>query len=193
VIRTLVAACCGLTLLCTTVAAQEKPVVELKLIAKKETYPWPYGLGPKELEQSLKELIQQRKQMEAVEFPTPPAVDLVLEIKNTGSERTTVYIDGDVNVLTLQLKGPGVVTADPGLAFTADLRPSKPTELAPGKSVEIPIKYLADGFRRGGRYIYPTAPGEYTIAATYQLATAEGAKGPVLKSGEVKLKIEEKK
>lgn len=191
--RTFVAAWCGLALLSIPAAAQDKPPVELKLVAKKDTYPWPYGLGPKDLETSLKELIQQRKQMEAVEFPAPPAVDLVLEIKNTGTEKTTVYIDGDVNVLTLQLKGPGVVTADPGLSFTADLRPAKPTELAPGKTVEIPVKYLSDGFRRGGRYIYPTAAGEYTVSASYQLATADGGKGAVLKSGEVKLKIEEKK
>ena len=191
--RTFLAAWCGLALLSIPAAGQDKSTVESKLVAKKATYPWPYGLGPKELEESLKELVQQRKQMEAVEFPAPPAVDLVLEIKNSGTEKTTVYIDGDINVLTLLVKGPGVVTADPGLSFTADFRPSKPTELAPGKTVEIPIKFLSDGFRRGGRYIYPTAVGEYTVSATYQLATDDGRKGALLKSGEVKLKIEEKK
>ena len=55
------------------------------------------------------------------------------------------------------------------------------------------MKSLADGFRRMSRFIYPTAPGEYTISATYQLATEDGGKGPLLKSGEAKFKIAEPK
>ena len=191
--RALAAAACGLILFAGPIAAEEKSPIELKLVLKKETYPWPYGQGPKEFEASIQELVKRQKQGGGTPFPAPPAVDLVLQLTNTGKEKATVYVEGDSNVLTLTLKGPGVVTVDPGQAFTAELRPPKPTEVGPGKSVEIPVRALADGFRRSSRYIYPTAPGEYTLSATYQLVTPEGTKGPLLKSGEVKFKIEEKK
>jgi hypothetical protein len=191
--RTLLTAACGLALLAGPVAAQEKAPVEMKLVLKKDSYPWPYAQGPKEFEAHLKDLLKRRKMLEEVRFPAPPAIDLVLQITNTGKEKVTIYIEGDPNLLTLTLKGPGVVAVDPGFAFTAELRPAKPTELEPGKSVEVPVKYLADGFRRSSRYIYPTAAGEYTLSATYQLATRDGGKGAVLKGGEVKLKFEDKK
>ena len=73
------------------------------------------------------------------------------------------------------------------------MREPKATVLDPGKSVEVPVRALADGFRRASRYLYPTAPGEYTLSATYQLTTAAGAKGPLLKSGEVRFKIHDRK
>ena len=192
-IRPVLAAACGLALLPGPLAAEEKAPVEMTLVLNKDTYPWPYPQGPKAFEAGLQDLLKKKKMLEEVRFPAPPAIDLVLKLTNKGKERVTVHIEGDVNVLTLQLKGPGVVSVDPGFAFTAELRPPKPTDIEPGKSVEIPVKYLADGFRRMSRYLYPTAPGEYTLSATYQLGTADGAKGPVVKGNEVKLKFEEKK
>jgi len=191
--RPLAAAACGLALLAGPAAAEDKMPIELKLVLKKESYDWPYGRGPKEFEAALQDLQKRRKQGEAVQFPSPPALDLALQITNPGTEKTTIYTEGDANVLTLTLKGPGVVTIEPGLAVTTELREPKATVLEPGKSVEIPVKNLADGFRRVGRYLYPTAPGEYTLSASYQLATHEGAKGPLLQSGEVRFKVEDKK
>jgi hypothetical protein len=191
--RPVLAAACGLGLLPGLLAAQEKAPVEMTLVLNKDTYAWPYEKDPKAFEASLQDLLKRRKMLEEVRFPAPPAIDLVLKLTNKGKERVTVYIDGDVNVLTLQLKGPGVVTVDPGFTFTAELRPPKPTDIEPGQSVDVPVKYLADGFRRMSRYVYPTAAGEYTLSATYQLATPDGAKGPVVKGNEVKLKFEDKK
>jgi hypothetical protein len=190
--RFLAAAACGLGLF-GSVAAEDKMPVELKLVLRKETYGWPYAQGSKEFEARLQDLQKSRKQGKEARFPDPPALDLVLQITNTGTEKTTVYVEGDANLLTLILKGPGVVTVEPGLVSTTELREPKATVLEPGKSVEIPVRKLADGFRRASRYLYPTAPGEYTLSATYQLTTAAGAKGPLLKSGEVKFKIDEKK
>jgi hypothetical protein len=189
----LLAAACGLALLAGPVAAEDKMAIELKLVLKKETYDWPYAQGSKEFEAALQDLRKKRKAGQAAQFPQPPGLDLALQITNTGSERMTVYIEGDANLLTLSLKGPGAVTVEPGLAVTTELREPKATVLEPGKSVGIPVRSLADGFRRVGRYLYPVAPGEYTLSATYQLATAEGAKGPLLKSAEVKFRIEDKK
>jgi hypothetical protein len=188
-----VAAACGLAFLAGPAWAGEKTTLELKLVANKEAVPWPHEQRPKDFDASLQDLIQKKKKGEAVRLPPPPAVDLLLRITNTGKEKTTVYVDGDPNVTTLTVKGPGVVTVEPGLATTAEFRTPRAVVLQPGKSHDIPAKQLADGFRGAGRYVYVTAPGEYTITATYQLATAEGAKGPVLKSGEVKVRIEDPK
>lgn len=191
--RLALAAACGLALLAGPARAEEKTTLELKLVANKEAVPWPYGQSPKEFEASLQQLVEKKKKGEAVRYPAPPAVDVVLRITNTGKDKTTVYVDGDANVFTLTVKGPGVVTVEPGLPTTADFRAPKAVVLEPGKGHDIPVKQFADGFRQVGRYVYVTAPGDYTIAATYQLTTAEGAKGPVLKSGEVKVRIEEPK
>src|SRR5262249_53133521 len=181
------AAACGLALVAGPAPADEKSTIELKLVANKESVAWPYAQGPKEFDTALQELVQKQKKGEFVQFPAPPAVDLVLRITNTGKDKTTIHVDGDPNVFTLTVKAPGVVTVQQALPTTADFRLPKAVVREPGKSHDIPVKQLADGFRRAGRYIYVTAPGEYTISATYQLATAEGAKGPLLKSGDVKV------
>jgi hypothetical protein len=188
--RTLSVAVCALALVVAPAPAEEKMPLELKIVVKKESYPWPYDLKPKEFEAKLQQIIKKKS---TDELPKPPAVDMVLEIKNTGKEKTTIFVGGDPNLLTVTVKGPSVVPAMPGLAVTTEFRVPSPVELAPGKTHEIPLKSLADGHRRVGRYIYTTVPGEYTISATYQLATEDGGKGPLLKSGEAKFKIEEPK
>lgn len=43
------------------------------------------------------------------------------------------------------------------------------------------------------RWIYWTEAGDYTIGATYQLATNQGGKGTLLKAEPIKVKVEEKK
>src|SRR5687767_7792852 len=103
--RAFAAAACGLALLAGPAAAEEKSPIELKLVLKKETYPWPYAQGPKEFETSLQDLVKRRKQGGEAAFPNPPAVDLVLQITNTGKDKATVHIEGDQNVLTLTQKG----------------------------------------------------------------------------------------
>jgi hypothetical protein len=178
-------AVCGLVLCAGDAVAEDKMPLELKIVVKKETVAWPYELGPKEFEAKLNQGIKNKER----NLPKPPAVDLVLTITNTSKEKMTIHVEGDANTLTLTLKGPGVVTANTGGAFTTDFRFPRSVDLEAGKSFEIPVKSLADGFRRASRYLYPTAPGDYTITATYQLATADGGKGAVLKSGEAKLTI----
>jgi hypothetical protein len=187
--RSLVSAASVLAVLAGQAFAEDKLPLELKLMAKKDTYAWPFDQPPKEFEASLRDALKKK----LAELPQPMPVDLVLRITNTGTEKVTVFVDGDPNVHTFSLKGPGVLAASPLLAFTADLRLPKPLELEPGKSHEVPITVLADGFRKISRNIYPLAPGEYTLSATYQLSTIDGEKGPVLKSGEVTIKIEEPK
>ena len=188
-LRFMLAASCGLALLVGPVAAEDKMPVELKVVVKKETIAWPYDVGPKDFEAKLKELAKAKD----ARYPNPPALDLVLEFKNATKDKVTLYVEGDANMLTLALKGPGVTTATPMLAFTTDFRLPKVVVLEAGKTHEVQLKGLSDGFRKASRYIYPLAPGEYTISATYQLATVDGGKAALLKSGEAKFKIDEPK
>lgn len=191
-LRTLVAAC-GLAILAVPAAAAEKELLDLKLVGKTATYAWPYAQSQKEFESALEELKAKKKMGEKLIWPAPPTIDQVLRITNMGKEKVAVYVDGDPNVVTLNLKGPGVVQIDPGYTFTAELRLPKEVVLEPGKSHDVAVKWLADGFRSGSRYLYLTAPGEYKLSATYQLGTAEGGKGRLLKSDEIKFTIDEPK
>jgi hypothetical protein len=167
----------------------------LKIKANKDKYAWDAGgKTPKEFKKALEEIAEAMKKnpRPAVKLPDPPKVDLVLEIVNDGKEDVTVHVGGDPNVYTLELKGPGVMTFTPPLAFTREFRVPKAVVIAPGKSYDIPVTQLKDGFRGASRFIYWTEPGEYTLTATYQLSDARGEKGALLKSKEIKLKVEEK-
>ena len=190
--RHLVLAASGLVFLAAAANAAEPPL-ELKIVASKANFAWPYTAPPKEFDAHLQELLAKHKKGEVVEFPGPPDVHLTLKITNTGKENRTVHVGGDPNQWTLTLKGPGVVEVSPRLAFTTDFRAAKAVVLEPGKSYDIPVKKLADGFRGVSRYIYPTAPGEYTLSATYLLAAGDGAKGETLKAAEIKITFEDKK
>jgi len=190
--RSLLAAC-GFALLAGGATAAEKESLELKLAGKTNTYAWPYAKSQKDFEASLNDLKAKKRMGEKIIWPAPPTVDQVLRITNTGKEKVTIYVGGDPNVIALTVKGPGVIAIEPSYSSTTELRLPQPVALEPGKSHDIAVKWLADGFRTSARYIYPVAPGEYTLSATYQLSTAEGGKGPLLKSDEVKFSIAEMK
>lgn len=181
----------------STIRAQQPKkgeAIELKLVAKKDTYTWDGGgKTPKEFKQMLDDLAKaQKKNPFGPKLPNPPTVDLVLQIVNNSKEDQVIWVGGDPNQITLELKGPGVTTVTPSLAFTLELRLSKQVTLAPGKHYEIPVTRFADGFRSSSRWIYWTEPGEYTISAQYQLANGPEEKGKVLKSEPVKLKVNAK-
>lgn len=186
-LRTLTAALGGLLLMVSSAIADDKSPLELKLSMKKESIAWPYEQGPKDFEAKLKEAVKQK----GANLPKPPAIAVTAQITNTGKDKVTIYVDGDPNTLTMTLTGPGVVTANSNGAFTTDFKLPKAVVLEPGKSHEIAITSLADGFRRASRFIYPISPGQYTLTATYQLTNSEGAKTALLKSNELKFKIDE--
>jgi hypothetical protein len=166
--------------------------LELTLVGKK-TLDWPYWESQKEFETLLADQRAREKAGEKrVFWPAPPDVDLNLCITNTGKEKVSVYFGAGPSHFTLTLKGPGVTTANPG-DYTVDFGQTHELVLKPGTNFQIPLKRLADGVGASQRLIYPTAPGEYTLSATYQLRNADGGKGPLLKSDEIKLRIKEKK
>src|SRR5262249_34865551 len=67
-----------------------------------------------------------KKALEEVEktgkTPTPPAVDLVLEITNTSDKEVKLWEKGDPVFVTLKLEGPGAINVKGRRAFTTDFR-----------------------------------------------------------------------
>ncbi|MCS6864397.1 MAG: hypothetical protein RMJ56_17265 [Gemmataceae bacterium] len=177
--------------------AQEKPAqspIKLTLIAKTDKYKFDGGgKTPAEYKKYLEQLAEQSKQGQLVQPPRPPAVDLVLELKNTSDREVTIYVGGDPNVYTFELTGgAGSVAMNSGLAFTADFRLPKAVTLGPGKTHTIPIQQLSDGNRGASRYVYWTGPGEYQLSVKYTLSDSEGGRGTELKSEPVKIIVTEK-
>jgi hypothetical protein len=174
--------------------AAEKDMVVLKLVAKKDAYAWDRASSPKEFRKVLDDAAAKLMAgQDPGELPKPSAVDFVLEVRNDGKEEATVYVGGTPNLYTFEVKGPGVIDLKPLLAFPAIFRLPQAVTLAPGMTYEIPVKQLSDGRMGMARWLYWTEPGEYTVAATYQLSDAKGGRGPLLKSEPVKIKVEEKK
>ncbi len=167
----------------------DDPPVTVKLVAKKATYAWPVQ-KPAEFEKALKETQKAIQDKKEVGVPDALIVDFVLRFTNTGTEATEIYLGGDMNTLALELTGPGVVTLAPNVAVTTEFRNPKPVKIEPGKTYDMPIARLSDGFRGASRRLFFTAPGDYTLAATYQLADAEGKKGIILKSEPAKFTVE---
>jgi hypothetical protein len=185
----------ALALGCTTSAGADDKALELKIVSRKDTYTLDTGgKTSKEYHKMLEDIAAALKnRQKAPQPPRPPMVDLTLQIKNTGKFDVVINVEGDNNVVTLEVKGPGVIDLRPLVGFTADFRLPKAIKLEAGKTHEIAIRALSDGFRGASRWIYWTEPGEYTIGATYQLATIQGGKGTLLKAEPIKVKVEEKK
>ncbi len=181
-----------------TAADDKKPTgpmaVTLTIVAKNDKYKFDAGdKTPAEYKKELEDIAKQQEKGKAARPPKPPAVDLVLVLTNTSKEEVTLYLGGDSNVYTLELTGgAGVVSLKAEAAFTADFKLPKAVTIAPGKTHEIPVKQLSDGFRGASRYVYWTGPGEYKLTAKYGLSDQNGGKGTELKSEPVKIIVTEK-
>lgn len=134
--------------------------------------------------------------------PKPPALKLKLVVKNTSDKAIQVWAKGDPVQLDLVLKGKGATTIAPPLAFTADFRLPQPTDLQPGKTMEIPLGSLVSGFRNASKYTYWTKPGEYELVAVWRSGVSPAPKGAEDRDGfgvvavaskPFKITVEEKK
>jgi hypothetical protein len=106
------------------------------------------------------------------DYPEAPAVDLVLELRNTGDKEIQAKVGGTMNVIDLDLQGPGAVSAQLKRRITNKLVvASKTISLAPGKSEEAPVTSLAYGFK-GGYRAWWTEPGKYTLSASYKTSVS---------------------
>jgi hypothetical protein len=147
--------------------------VQAKLIAKKATYTLDLGgKSAAEFKQAVKDAEKNGR------YPQAPAVELVLELRNTGDRDVRVWTSGDPVRLMLDLKGKDAVNETlKGIAFTRIFMVPKATTLAPGKSVEIPINSLSYGMRGASHRSYWLEPGEYTLTASYQTGVSPAPKG----------------
>jgi hypothetical protein len=117
------------------------------------------------------------KSLKGDKVPPAPKVDLKLVLKNTSKEDIQVWTGGDPVVIAYTLKGKGAETAKPQLAFTQEFRLPKAVKVEAGKTVELPIKSLAGGFRSASEFTYWTQPGEYELTATITTGVSPKPKG----------------
>ncbi len=168
------------------------------LAAKKATYK--LDLGGKSADEFKKAL---KAAEDSGAYPPAPAVDLVLELRNTSDKDIEVWVSGDPTQLMLELKGPGAVNVPlKRIAFTLEFRLPKAMTLAAGKGHKIEIKGLSYGHRGASHRSYWTEPGEYTLTASFKSAVAPAPKGAkdagdgfgtvTVTSAPVKIKVEEK-
>jgi uncharacterized protein (TIGR03067 family) len=179
----------------------EKVPLELRLVVYKDAYP--LDLGGQTAEEF-------RKQIDAADktghFPTPPSVDLVLRLKNTGDKELQILAFGsDGTAVQIKLDGPGAVRKRTMQAFYRRVAIPKWIKLAPGKEVSYPIQKLADYAETFGSLTihqsYWTATGEYTLSASFKTAVKPAPAGAdetrpafpyvTLNSNSIKLKVSE--
>ncbi len=147
--------------------------LEARLIAKKIAYPLDLGgKTPKEFRTLLDEA-----KAKGGPLPPPPAVELVLELRNTGKKALHVCLGkgdvGPVAGLTLDLKGPGAVSASFGNARGARISPTV-VEVAAGKTHTVTIAKLEVYDGRTTQRCYWTKAGDYTLAVS--CGVVEGGK-----------------
>lgn len=118
-----------------------------------------------------------KKGFAADKFPNPPKVDLKLVVKNTSDKPVQVWTSGDPVTVDLTLKGDGATSVKPRLMMTADYRSPRSTEVAAGKTVEIPLTQLSGGKRGMGEYWYWAKAGEYELTATLNTAVSPAPAG----------------
>ncbi|HTN74291.1 MAG TPA: hypothetical protein VL096_03560, partial [Pirellulaceae bacterium] len=119
--------------------AQVSPL-EAKLVVKKDTYTLPAAQQGEKFRETL-------KNPRARDLPEPPAVDLVLELKNPTDKPIIIVVNSDAGALELDLQGPGAVSISPLRAMTREFRIGKKVEIAAGKTHEIAITQLKYGLR----------------------------------------------
>lgn len=171
-------------------ADKKKDPIEFKIVVKKDAYA--LNLGGRTL-QEYREYLKAYEDLKQPDrrFPAPIPVDLTLEWKNVSDEKQTIYVGGDYT-LDWELKGPGVVTLKPPVAYTDDIKFPKAITLEPGKTHSISVPHLQGGFRGYGVQLYWTEPGEYTLKASYRTRGEAGDAGSYA-SEPVKIKVEEPK
>lgn len=163
--------------------AAAKSPLEAKLVANEDTY----TLAKDQQGEAFAEMLKANK---TGDLPAPPAVDLVLEIKNPTDAPITILVDSDAGALDLQLAGPGAVTVPGQRIFTREFRLGKPVAIAAGATHKMPIKALKFGFRGVGTYAYWTEPGEYTLAATFTWPAERDGRGKMMVQAEpIKLTV----
>jgi hypothetical protein len=139
--------------------------VAVRLIAQKATYS---GIQEKQpIDAALEKAKADR--FGQAEFPPAPAVDLVFELRNTSKHEMHCLLGDDDMSFALELEGPGAMSVQAARAFTQEKRRHRIEKVAPGKTLSLPIKRLAYGYRGEAYRAYWTAAGDYTLTATLNI------------------------
>ncbi|MCE9530004.1 MAG: hypothetical protein K8T89_02515 [Planctomycetes bacterium] len=107
----------------------------------------------------------------------PTYVDMYLEITNTGSATLELWVNGDVTLLSLDLKGNGARSASNKLTDPKGTNAPSSIKLEAGKSYRMPLKALTSGIRNDETYLYVTEPGIYKLSATFRTGVSPAPKG----------------
>jgi hypothetical protein len=182
--------------------------LQVRLIARKTEYT--LDLGGKTADE-LRKLIDESKATPRVgpAMPGTPAVDLLLELRNTSNEEVTLRIGRGRAQPWISLQGPGALNIETPNAYIARrVVLGENISIAPGKTYSYPIKDLAvPATNVGGHNAYWTQPGEYELTAHFwTLMLPQPANSPALNypgapaggmvtfaSAPIKVKVVEKK
>ena len=170
----------------------KKQPLELKLIAKKNTYT--LDLGGRSADKFREVIAAKNGTRELIcSLPAAPAVELVLELHNTGDKEIryeSALINSEVDY-AFKLKGPDAVSAGQSHPEGRARPERKPLSLAPGQTMTIPVKSLSVAQWGQEDRWYWLKPGEYTLTAVVN-TTIDGK--PVdLPSNPITLKVVEPK
>jgi hypothetical protein len=179
----------ALSLLATSVNAEPPAQPSAALKATLSSASEAYALDPAQQGEAFRKRLSEAKEKHG-KLPTPPAVDMVLSVSNTGDRPITLHIGGDESQVSLELKGEGAVSMETMVMMTMDYRQGKPVTLAPGKSFPIPIKSLAYGTRGISHHAYWTEPGEYMLSATLTAQTPAQEQPVQVKSAPIKVMVQ---
>ena len=117
---------------------------------------------------------QFRHQIEKAErLPQPPRVNLGLEIRNSSAHEVKIFVGGKGSELTMNLTGPGAMTAAAPANFQADFLVPQTINLPANHSHVLAITYLVYGNREKLHAAYWTEPGQYTLTLRYKVAIAD--------------------
>src|SRR5262249_40972519 len=148
-------------------------------MANKDTYK--LDLGGRSAEEVRK--VAKAKNMFDLGGPPAPAVDLVLEVRNTSDKDIQFFTLPDLAVVELDLEGPDTLTVQMEGPFQLDRRLPKPITLAPGKVFTRPIRSLNHGHRDIKFRSYWLGPGEYTLTARFVTSVLPAPAGTVVPPG----------
>jgi hypothetical protein len=125
-------------------------------------------------------------------LPQPPDVDLTLDIRNAGRDVLPLRLDDERTRLTLDLQGPGVLDV-PAPAAAWPLAGLGVVRIAAGGAYPVPVRRLVYGSRGAVRYLYWTAPGEYTVTITLRVPLdtdpLAGTREVVTSSGPIRVRV----
>ena len=106
------------------------------------------------------------------QLPDPPAIELVLRIRNESKESITFQMGHPLGGMDLVLNGPGARKFARPIAMTGPVTTIRST-LGPGESMTVSVDALRCGFAEA-THLYWTRPGVYTLQAEYAMADAQG-------------------